>query len=191
MRDLTEYMSGTPFKNSTFRFVATDHKDIKRDFYYTPHQITNWHYDKNPQSMDSVRNFVHDISHIIDLYQRGETARLLRTDFGWKLMRRKDRLHSEAILTELRTITIQDALCKEHFGHTFGRNAYNYWRHGMSKLREDPQFLRGRGAFDACVDEIIAKSEKTGVEGYMKVWKAACNFVAKHREDEAVYVGNR
>lgn len=187
MQDLTDFMSRTPFKNSTFRFAATDNTDQKRDFYYTPYQITNWHYDEEPDCDNSIRNFVHDISHIIDLYKRGNTANLLKVDFGWRLSGRVEKRSDAAIMTELRTIAIQEMLCRDLLGHSFGARAHDFWRIRLRKVRANPNFLRGRGAFDACVQDIIAKTEQMGVEGHLKVWKAACEFVKQHRDHEETY----
>lgn len=186
MIDLTERVNGTPFKNSTYRFMATDNKDAKRDFYYTPEQITNWRYSSNPDSVSSMVNFVHDISHIIDLYQRGETAKLLKRDFGWKLVDINSKRSDAAIMTELRTITIQELLCQSILGTEPLEDAHGFWRERLRHVRTNPEFLRGRGAFSACVDELTRKSERTGVDGYLKVWKAACGFVKQYRESEEI-----
>ncbi len=183
MLDLTDYMSDTPFKTSTFRFMATDNKDAKRDHYYTPHQIVNWRYSANPGSIESIEYFIHDISHIIDLYERGETAKLLKTDFGWKLTGVVSKRSDAAIMTELRTISIQEILCRDVLGRPAvdGDDSHGFWRQRLRKVRANPEFLRGRGAFQACVDEIVRKCEAKGTKGYLKTWKAACNFVETYR----------
>lgn len=183
MLDLTDYMQETPFKNSTFRFAATDNKDEKRSFYYTPHQLTNWRYSSRPADIESIDNFVHDISHIIDLYERGETAKLLKVDFGWKLVGIGSKRTDAAIMTELRTITIQEILCRDVIGRQAvdEDDSHGFWRERLRKVRANPEFLRGRGAFQACVDDIVRKCEAKGTSGYLKTWKAACSFVKMHR----------
>ena len=77
MRDITEIIDRTVLKTRTYQFVTTGKSDPALDNYYTPYKLTTWHFKNGPRNFESINMILHDITHIIDLYEHGEEHRLL------------------------------------------------------------------------------------------------------------------
>lgn len=180
MRNLTNIINQTPLKNSTFKFFATESHDETRDFYYTPYALVNWRFENNYLGY-SVNYFIHDISHMLDIYLRGKKEQLLKTDFGWTLTGDEDKVPHSFGYTELRTAVIQNLLRQKILKRpniSFNEpNNKRYWR---SRCGAD--FLPGKKNWEAYTGKLYQEAQDNGVKFYLNKWQEICEYVKENRD---------
>jgi len=177
MKNITALIDKTPFKTRTYQFLATQKKSEHPGVFYTPYTITNWHFDNGPRSFTSFNNSLHDICHIIDLYQSGLEHRLLLPDFGWELQSDR-KLPNKYFMREMQVITMQSFLSTRIFGR--GSTCKSKEIKKIYRSRTIDPFLPGK-QWDRVVDYKMNLHADIGVVNYLKLWKAACEYVRKNR----------
>lgn len=167
MKDLTHRFDGTPFENSTFKFLSTDTESERRFIGYTPNSITSWncgnfdHYSKENASF-----FLHEMSHVIDMYKRNPT-RLLKENFGYSMSGHID--HGGAKV-ECKVIAMQRKIEQAH------PDIFN-----QQPLEEFYTALRVSRAMTMPQDDFLALINKNmdnmSLEQLYDTWDEACEFL--------------
>lgn len=183
MKDVTAMVDRTPFKNKTYTYYATGAKDDHPGTFYTPYSITNWHFYSYPTKFPSIYMLLHDMCHIIDLYQSGEEHRLLLPDFGWVLQddnpEPKLKLPAECFVRELSVITLQQMFAARIFDKHYPLPNNRSFKDSFRKRVYEP-LLPGR-EWNRTTLKMRQDHEDFGVLNYLKVWKAACQYVKSNR----------
>lgn len=181
MRNITKFFDNTPFKNETYQFMDIRKTDpYPEDGFYTPYRLLNWVYAKTAGNFESKNATVHDIAHIIDLYERGQQHRLLLSEFGWAIPEAGTKLTHGAQMTELRTATLQSFISDAIFGNSFRSYGKPFMKRDFRKRCAVP-FLPTKKEWDAKCAEFFEKHYSLGLDYYAGVWSDACRFVKENR----------
>lgn len=179
MKNITKVINSTPFKNKTYECIAMGSKDEHPDLFYTPYSLTNWWFKNEPRSFGSINMIIHDICHIIDLYESGKEHQLLQPDFGWKLQDGDEKIPNAWMMNEMKIITMQAFLTSRIFGKSHDVNSNDIIR-DYRKRTIDP-FLPTKKEWKEVTKRLLTHHENIGVLKYLKLWKQATSYVKHNR----------
>jgi len=184
MKDITYIFNATRLKNKTYKFYGTIQSDKDSGPYYTPHAIKNFGYKVRSTTRGSIWTSMHDVAHVVDLWDRAQTDRLLLEEFGWSLDKAFDGRHwpRNDLFKELRVLALQHFLCQNTFGwnRTKVNSAGNKrFLRGKSKIKGD--FLPTKKEWDDRFEKHLRHYERVGYDTYIDMWQKACAFVKLYR----------
>lgn len=182
MRNINNILSRTPFVNGTYNFYATTEKDKPppNSYYYTPYDITGWQFKKYSQ-FSAKANALHEISHILDLYEREQYSRLLKPNFGWVLTNRDNSTPREWMMVEVAAVCIQNLLTKEYSTERYVDPVKdNELRKVYNSITSTPfakDMREWRKIFKPVYESVFDK----GLEHYLDIWESASAYVRENR----------
>lgn len=182
MKDITHIFNATPLKNNTYLFFATIESSPFIEPYYTVHYIKNFNYKGKSNSRKSLWTSIHDIAHVIDLWEHGHPERLMMTEFGWKLTERQAQWPLQDIYKELRVTVLQSFLCQNTFGWSRERE-HSKWskRELRGRCKVKGGFLPTKKEWDERVAKYRNHYENLGYEAVVRMWQEACQYVKDNR----------
>lgn len=170
MQDVTTHFDVTPFNNTVFKFMSTDNMSESRFIGYRPATITSWncgYYDHF--SKENMSYIVHEMSHVIDMYQR-DKSRLLLDNFGYKM---DGTINTAGAKVECNVIAIQRTIENAHpdFFHKDPlENFYDSLNSSRNMTMDESKFYN-----------LINNTMKgLSVNELYDTWDAACEFLKEH-----------
>lgn len=163
---------------NTYDLVITDDDDYSgvAENIYTPSQITNWNQGRYVDTHADISNadmFLHEMSHIIDLFRRGKKKRLLKPEYGYTF----GPMTIDTIRTEAWVMALQNCLCY----NLFGECTYSYTGAKSLELFQEriPELTKEKWY------ELIRAAEKeiytSKLKAFYRDWQDACAFVKANR----------
>ena len=176
MKNVNHIFSKSPLDQSTLMLKHSELGDIVDSGFYTPWGITDWsrgYFDDS--GLEAKNMFLHEICHVIDVYDRQMYERLLKNDYGLTF----SGMNLSGYKHEARVITMQHLISKHIFGEA-------------TNFHTQPSFTSSfvqRG--DGCItvdgwleltQMYARRTAKKGVEYYYDLWNRACEFIKANRQ---------
>ncbi len=176
-RDASSHFEGTGFDHQSYELHVADNFDRpKNHYWYTPKRITGFLIASDNYGVAGLDGLLHEMCHVIDLYERTQFSRLLKPNYGYI----RTNFSDIAAMTEIRVLTMQAIIGEEIFGKT----AYNY-QHPATKAefrkRATSPLLPTDEEWDAYTTGLITEQRANGVDYYRSIWNKASAYVAAKR----------
>lgn len=184
MRDITSLINNTKLKNSTYKFIGLN--KTTHSFsgpFYTPRVMTNFSARRTSTCFHSITTTLHDVSHIIDLYERGKECRLLQEEFGWPIRADNVKWTNSELNTEIRVLTLQSFLSENLFGKTEDWVHGSYIKKIFRKRSITGDYLPTKREWDEAVAVYDKEIRSKKFSTYINIWKDACRYTKSNRKD--------
>jgi hypothetical protein len=182
MRKINYILSNTPFVNGTYDFYATTAKDkvVDQGHYYTPTTITGWRYKKYRRTA-AKSNALHEISHIIDLYEREQKERLLKPNFGWALTNRDNSIPREWMMVEVGTVCIQKLITEAFVKAEFVAPIDDYELMDVYNSMTSTPFASTKREWRKIFKPVQERVNDNGLQYHLDIWEKASAYVRENR----------
>lgn len=182
MRKINSIMNNTPFVNGTYDFYTTTTNDkvVDQGHYYTPTTITGWRY-KSYERIAAKANALHEISHIIDIYERNQKERLLKPNFGWKLYDRDNSVPREWMMVEVGTVCIQNLLTKKYSVNRYYDPVDDKVLMKVYNSMTSTPFAATMKEWRKIFKPVQERVNDNGLQYHLDIWEAASAYVRENR----------
>lgn len=173
MRDVSYLFAETPLEQYDLRLL---HPDSIGEYEgsYTPERIQAWNFGYYPDDSEYVKMmFLHEMSHIIDLWLRNKQDHLLQADFGYPF----GDMTTGGLKFEMRAFSIQERLASNVFNHDAKVTSFDIVSgfKGLSALGVN------EGNWKAMMSKELDKASRISTETYFEAWQHATSYIAAYR----------